>query len=105
MLNPYFILQSITTELKVQKQCARGVMYNVLFFTIFQKTQESTCAAALIFTQLFRSLSEKKKRLFQKRRFLVFKMHCFDVFCDATLCNSSFVKLLEVVIMRELAGL
>ena len=66
MLNPYFILQSITTELKVQKQCARGVMYNVLFFTIFQKTQESTCAAALIFTQLFRSLSEKKKKAFSE---------------------------------------
>ena len=64
MLNPYFILQSITTELKVQKQCARGVMYNVLFFTIFQKAQESTCAGALIFTQLFRSLSEKKKKGF-----------------------------------------
>ena len=46
----------------------------------------------------------KKKRLFEKRRDLVFNMYRIDISCRATWFNSSIVKLLEVVIMRELAG-
>ena len=47
MLNSYFVLQSITIELKVQKQSSGGVMQNVLFFAISQNTQENTCAGVM----------------------------------------------------------
>ena len=52
MLNPYFILQSIRIELKVQKHSSEGVMQNVLLFKISQNTRKKSCAGVLFLTKM-----------------------------------------------------